>query len=187
MHGSLLVVKLRDRFAVMATKDLERGPVAERVSSNLTALRAEKALTLAQLAEALGELGRPISVSGLSKIERGDRRVDVDDLVTLAVALDVSPNRLLLPAPKADGETRPEDIALTATKRAPWRRAWLWATGAQALPGSSRSVDLHGQWRSENRPHDEPLRDQDFKNMSRWIDEAVAALERAKAAGFATD
>jgi hypothetical protein len=42
--------------------------------------------------------GRPILPSGLSKIEQGQRAVDVDDLVALAIALQVNPNALLLPA-----------------------------------------------------------------------------------------
>jgi transcriptional regulator with XRE-family HTH domain len=43
----------------------------------------------------LTRVGRPILPSGLSKIESGDRRVDVDDLVGIAAALGVMPDRLL--------------------------------------------------------------------------------------------
>ncbi|MGY1692315.1 helix-turn-helix domain-containing protein [Geodermatophilus sp. SYSU D01105] len=165
----------------MATRDLERGPVAERVSQNLARLRNEQDMTLGRLSERLAELGRPISISGLSKIERGERRVDVDDLLALAVALDVSPNRLLLPSPSQASEKQP-DVALTPNERVAWDQAWLWATGARAL----RSVDLHGEWKAQNRPHDEPLQAEDFEAMARAIDAGVAALERARAAGFAT-
>jgi hypothetical protein len=38
-----------------------------------------------------------MSAYSISKIETTDRRIDVDDLVALAVALDTTPNRLLLP------------------------------------------------------------------------------------------
>jgi hypothetical protein len=43
----------------------------------------------------LTRVGCPILPSGLSKIESGDRRVDVDDLVGIAAALSVMPDRLL--------------------------------------------------------------------------------------------
>ena len=43
----------------------------------------------------LAALGRPILPSGLSKIEQGARRVDVDDLVVLADALGTVPSGLL--------------------------------------------------------------------------------------------
>ncbi len=182
MHDGLPLVNDGHRVTVMATRDLERGPVAERVSRNLLVLRSEKEMTLGQLSERLSELGRPISISGLSKIERGERRVDVDDLVAIAVALDESPNRLLLPGPSGHPGEPSQDVALTPTEQAPWERAWLWATGARAL----RAIDLHGQWKSKNRPHDEPLQAEDFEAMAKAIDAAVAALERARAAGFAT-
>lgn len=42
------------------------------------------------------ELGRPILPSGLSKIEQGDRRVDVDDLVALATRTGINGADLLV-------------------------------------------------------------------------------------------
>jgi transcriptional regulator with XRE-family HTH domain len=47
------------------------------------------------------EAGRSISPSALSKIENGDRRVDVDDLTALAYALGITPYELL--SPPGDG------------------------------------------------------------------------------------
>src|SRR5690606_19823410 len=51
------------------------------------------------LADRLAEHGRPMQVSGVSKIEAGERRVDVDDLVALARALEVTPAHLLTGEP----------------------------------------------------------------------------------------
>ena len=52
-------------------------------------------MSLQELSDRLTQVGRPILPSGLSKIESGDRRVDVDDLVGIAAALGVMPDRLL--------------------------------------------------------------------------------------------
>src|ERR1700685_481655 len=71
------------------------GPTGERLATRLKQLRHERGLTLSGLASKLNDLGRPILVSALSKIEKGQRRVDADDLLALAAALDVSPHELL--------------------------------------------------------------------------------------------
>ena len=52
-------------------------------------------MTQAELDAALATVGRPIIQSGISKIENGSRRVDVDDLVALALALGTTPHALL--------------------------------------------------------------------------------------------
>jgi transcriptional regulator with XRE-family HTH domain len=61
-----------------------------------------------ELSERLAALGRPILPSGLSKIEQGTRRVDVDDLVALADALETVPSRLLR---SPDGSRAPIGLA----------------------------------------------------------------------------
>ncbi len=58
-------------------------------------LREGKRLSLQDLSDRLAAIGRPILPSGLSKIELGHRRVDVDDLEALAFALETVPGRLL--------------------------------------------------------------------------------------------
>lgn len=57
------------------------------------------------LSAAMGELGWPLAASAISQIENLSRRVDVDDLMALSVALDTSPNTLLMPEVK-----HPSDI-----------------------------------------------------------------------------
>lgn len=146
-------------------------PVAARVAENVRALRTERGLDLADVAEGMAELGRPLSLNGVSKIERGKRGIDVDDLVALALALDVSPLRLLL-TPGA-GE---DQVALTAKIGTSERRAWEWATGEIPLdvpevpfihaghrvstpPESRPDLQLGarraraGAFRAVNRPH----------------------------------
>lgn len=98
------------------------------MAASVKRLRAEQRLTLDQLGKRLAEVGRPILASGLSKIEQGDRAVDVDDLVALALALEVNPNVLLMPA-QADA-TKTE---VTEDVTASTRQAWHWVAGESPL------------------------------------------------------
>src|SRR5215217_3344912 len=90
----------------MGTRAVERGQVGQAVSENIRAVRERRGLTQQQLAARLGELGRPIQASAVAKVEAGDRRVDVDDLAAFAVALNVSPARLLVPDVDQDEDVR---------------------------------------------------------------------------------
>ena len=125
----LPVVKFSVTVTIMASRAVDKGPTAARVAENVRELRETNHLSLTELAERMDAVGRPMMASGLHKIEKGERRVDVDDLVALALTLDVAPNRLLLPA-EADRTA----VALTATVRAGAEQAWRWACGEAALP-----------------------------------------------------
>jgi hypothetical protein len=93
--------------------------------------------------------------SGLSKIEMGTRRVDVDDLMGLAIGLDVAPNRLLFTGTAGD-----EKIRLTPGTEASELTIWRWGVGEDSLPDlwsdKSAAIDLNRErrFREENRPHD---------------------------------
>lgn len=84
------------KIAIMATMRIEIGRTGERVAANLVKLRHDAHLSQRDLSERLSTIGRPLSPSVLSKIEKLDRRIDVDDLIALVIALDVCPNRLLM-------------------------------------------------------------------------------------------
>jgi transcriptional regulator with XRE-family HTH domain len=103
------------------------GPTGQAVAINVARLRIALGLSTYKLSALLGDLGRPIAASAISKIEGGTRRVDTDDLMALAVALDVPPSALLLP-PTAEGE-----LALTASYSTAATQAWDWAEGKQPL------------------------------------------------------
>ncbi len=81
----------------MAARDLELGPTGETVRDNVKRLRLARDLTYAELSRQMEEIGRPIPTSGLRRIEAGERRVDVDDLIALATVLWVDPVTMLLP------------------------------------------------------------------------------------------
>lgn len=67
-------------------------------------------MDLRTLAERVKEAGRAMSASALSKVENGDRRVDVDDLTVFAYILRSTPAALLTPPEAAPPPTGvPED------------------------------------------------------------------------------
>lgn len=102
------------------------GPISRYVADNLVRLRQERGLSTTRLASRLEELGNPIPATGITRIEKGQRRVDTDDLVALADALNVSPTTLLLPPTFGDDLVR-----LTKNHEVTSRTAWRWAEGRQ--------------------------------------------------------
>jgi 8-oxo-dGTP diphosphatase len=121
------------------------GPVGGYLIENLTDLRNRRQMTYKDLAGRLKELGRPIPTLGLSRIERGERRVDADDLVALALALGVNPSALLLPRDTAPDEL----IELTTAYQAVARDAWNWADARAALPFGGPGTRSAMDWQAE--------------------------------------
>ena len=116
-----------------AVEALSGGGHYTLVAANVRRLRELRRLTLSELSSSLGEVGHRILPSGLSKIEQGDRGVDVDDLVAMALALGVHPNALLFPSSATDAEAH-----LSANVSAPSWAAWQWAHGQNPLPACLR-------------------------------------------------
>ncbi|MET8650609.1 helix-turn-helix domain-containing protein [Nocardia aurea] len=101
------------------------GPTGRTVADNLLWLRELRNLKYAELSRRLDELGRPIPVLGLSRIEKGERRVDADDLMALAIALDAPPAALMMP------RTASEDAPVEATgftEMVAAEQLWRWLT-----------------------------------------------------------
>lgn len=98
------------------------------VAANVRRIRIESRMMQADLSAAMSRVGRPIPVASIGKLETGLRKVEVDDLMALAVALNVSPLALLLPDTR-----RPNDpvegvgIATTAVD------LWRWGVGDSPL------------------------------------------------------
>lgn len=76
---------------------IEISTTGRSVAANILRLRKARGLTVKSLSMRLTNGGRSIPPSGLTRIELGGRRVDVDDLVALAAALEVEPSQLMLP------------------------------------------------------------------------------------------
>lgn len=105
----------------------------------------------AELSRRLEELEHPIAVLGLSRIEAGLRRVDVDDLTALTLALDVSPAALLMPGLLANASDSAAPITGSPYERA--CEVWKWLTATAPLRDqvdrTSRRVQ---EWRLRSSP-----------------------------------
>lgn len=124
----LTAVKMLSKHSIMGTNPVVRGPISEAVAANVQAVRKGRGMSQQQLAGALAAIGRPTLATTIAKIEAGDRRVDVDDLVALGLVLNVSPARLLIGDGDQDGE-----VSLTSEVSVPSWRGWQWATGEHSL------------------------------------------------------
>jgi transcriptional regulator with XRE-family HTH domain len=127
---------------------VEMGPTAGTVAANVRRIRDEvRGWSTYELAGKLAKMGRPIAPSAISKIERGERQVTVDDLVTLALALGVNANALLLPA-IAEGQ-----IELTGTSPRDAVDVWEWAEGNRPLDlPTGDDGTAHNQFQADARP-----------------------------------
>jgi 8-oxo-dGTP diphosphatase len=139
------------------------GPIGGYLIENLKALRGRT--TYQELSERLTELGRPIPTLGLSRIEKGNRRVDVADLIALAVVLDVNPAALLLPANVAPDD----DIELAEGLRVPASVARDWMNGRIPLPDSDAIT-----W--PRRPVMYQVRESEIEAMRRQLDFLQSAV-----------
>ncbi|MFV8308822.1 helix-turn-helix domain-containing protein [Mycobacteroides chelonae] len=92
----------------------ELGPTAEAVRFNITRLRGERHLSLRALSDKMTDGPGKMTHSALGEVERGVRRLDVDELTALAATLGVSPLTLLL-RPVNDGYNMDELVSLTGT------------------------------------------------------------------------
>ena len=105
------------------------GPTARTVGENVSRFRSQLGFTQADLSRRLSENGRPIPVASIGRIDSGDRRVDVDDLMALSVALAVTPVALLLPATRS-----PQDrVELSGWGEVSAGWAWGYALGTRDL------------------------------------------------------
>lgn len=73
------------------------GNTGAHVATNLRTARQAIGMDLRTFADRIKETGRAMSASALSKVENGDRRVDVDDLTVFAYILQTTPAALLTP------------------------------------------------------------------------------------------
>jgi transcriptional regulator with XRE-family HTH domain len=67
------------------------GEASRNVIANIEHLLKVRSLSQRKLAAALYDVGRPIPALGIARILRGERRVDVDELVALAKVLETTP------------------------------------------------------------------------------------------------
>lgn len=156
----------------MGRKAIELGPTANTVSENVKRFRTElRGWTLAELSARMEAVGRPMTGNTLSTIENGTRRIDVDDLIALSAALEVSPAVLLMPHVTAENTPDPDDPSLLpetplvtsaepqiddAANAVDAGRYWLWLIADSPLDASyvveDRDEFAIEQWRRETVP-----------------------------------
>lgn len=78
-------------------KSARLGPTGEAVRLNIRRIRDAQGISGSNLSKRMHNAGRPIPLVGIQRIESGERRVDVDDLVAFALVLGVTPITLLMP------------------------------------------------------------------------------------------
>ncbi|MDP9427843.1 MAG: helix-turn-helix transcriptional regulator [Actinomycetota bacterium] len=106
----------------------EPGP--ERlVATQLKAIRKRRGLSQEALADSLAVLGVVKHQTVIAKIEARARGVAVDELVALAVALNVTPLALLLP----DSDSPGDMVEITPRGSARADQVWAWARGDRPL------------------------------------------------------
>jgi hypothetical protein len=106
-------------------------------------------LTTLEVSRRMSAAGQPVLDTGIVKTERGDRRVDVDELVAFAAVLGCSPNLLLLP--RLPPRSIPTECELTPGQTVDAADAWSWATGEKPLPNGA-SPRGEAEFITDNRP-----------------------------------
>lgn len=102
----------------MPSNELHRGDTGRTVARNIEDARTTQRITYAELADRLSGTDWPLSAPILKRIETGERRCDVDDLVAIARALDRTTTSLLTAEVqmKPDDQYALMDALLTAAK-----------------------------------------------------------------------
>lgn len=150
---------------------------------------------LSDLSEKLGELGMNLGKNALSKLETGQRNMTAEELVYIAVALDVTPNRLLL---GGSTEDMGQMIRIANTWEITLAEAWAWASGEElpntSTPGVDKSWDDHlkgDKFRVENRPHRPPttLAMDQYRDLVELgaFNAVTEAVRRVESMGYSSD
>lgn len=133
----------------MAGKEQDYGETARTVAANISRIRAVRGMTYTRLSDQLGVLGLSISPVGVRRIEDCQRRVTVDDLVIIAMALLVSPATLLMPARNDDGsEVEAKDLVPISgwTKRITASVVWEWLKADRPLVHGTFASFAQNAW-----------------------------------------
>lgn len=122
-------------------------PVAT-IAQRVKELRGRRGWTAAQLGAALGKHDVRWDRFTVANLESGKRQnVTVNELLALALALDVAPVNLLVPL-----DDRPYQITPTRTEGADTVRSWV--RGEQPLPGTDeRTYFAEAPLRELRRSH----------------------------------
>jgi transcriptional regulator with XRE-family HTH domain len=113
----------------MAGKKTTNGPTGNTISENVKRMRESQNLTYAELSRRLAKLESPIPELGLRNIEKGQRKIDADELVALAHVLSTTPSMLLMPKV----ESPETSVTITGMADVPASEVWEWLSGGQGF------------------------------------------------------
>ncbi|MFJ5861512.1 helix-turn-helix domain-containing protein [Pseudarthrobacter sp. NPDC092439] len=139
-------------------------PIGARVAANIARLREKRGLSQPQLTELLKERGISFARGAVSKIEKGQRKLDPDELVGFALALGTTPNALLF---GEDSFLPTEELGLTQADNYPAERVWTWADGEFPIEPATTKAQL--EFQKEARPHLPPVL---LKDLPRQVRDA---------------
>lgn len=115
------------------------GSTGLMVANNIKRLRGD--MSLVELSARLRQIGRVIQPLILGRIESGERKVDVDDLMAFAIVFNVSPLTLLLPE---SGSARAPAMITGASHEYGSNILWLWGRGDEPLEIDAIMGDEYG-------------------------------------------
>lgn len=153
--------------------------VGRTLAANLRSLRERRGLSLTDTERKLAEVGHELARTAIGKIETLERRADADDIMALAVVLNVTPARLLLPD---DYSGRPFQIAPDRTVPTLW--LWEWAMGRMSLDMENTELTQDERFLADDAYQDEQptalkrLARHTLSNALRPVDTCVRRLVR---------
>jgi hypothetical protein len=166
------------------------GPVGRTLIKALEELLQATGLSQRRLAAELERIGRPIPALGIARILKGERRVDVDELVALAVLFGVNMTSLVLPI----HATADDVVELTPEVQQRANVTWNWADGHwplpdELLPEGTTAVSTPGEraafFNKYGRPdYEAPNPDptiQELDELKRMIERVLAESDGVRA------
>lgn len=127
------VAKLQRKVWALARKPKT---VPETIASRVEAVRERRGYSLRELSRRLDEVGHSMDATALMRLERGERRITIDDLLAVALALDVPPVALFVPIDTG------EAVRVTADMTMDPLQLLLWVSGEG--PPEADYMDAYG-------------------------------------------
>lgn len=117
------------------------------VAKNVAERRAHLGLSIAELSRLTKDAGHPLAALALRRIEAGERRIDVDDLTTLAAILETTPAALLSPPEpnELSAHYLEEKTSLSGAPALTPFEALTWINGALEAPTTSARTRFYEQ------------------------------------------
>ncbi|MEV4708869.1 helix-turn-helix transcriptional regulator [Actinoplanes sp. NPDC049316] len=154
------------------TDQISPGALSDQVAAAIARIRNQRRMPYTELSTRLEAIGRPIPVLGLRRIEKGERRVDVDELAALARALGVPAISLIFPL----GTVGPV-VEVLPNRLVEAEDAMLWFIGEGPLPLSAEEIEQVG---SGNRDSVSGLHEAYARPDAGWEAAAAPVLLRRR-------